>query len=188
MKIIKRYKNRRLYDTETREFIVIPNLELMVRQNKSFVVIDNSTGKDITLSVLTAVIGEQVHNWRDADLSLDLLQTVIKIGGRRSMNILRNTALAGIGLVNITKKKAEELIETLVKSGELSKSDKKEAVMELLAKAEKTAKDTREKLSRGLDKGIESFPLVMKSDFDKLIKKVDRLSRKLNKIEKTISS
>jgi polyhydroxyalkanoate synthesis repressor PhaR len=188
MKIIKRYKNRRLYDTENREFIVLPDLELMVRQNKSFVVIDNSTGKDITLSVLTAVIGDQVHNWRDSDLSLDLLQSVIKIGGRRSMNILKNTALAGIGLVNVTKKKAEELIETLVKSGELSKSDKKEAVMELLAKAEKGAKDTREKISKGFDKGIENFPLVLKSDFEKLVKKVDSLSRKLNKLEKTISS
>ncbi|MFH1700663.1 MAG: polyhydroxyalkanoate synthesis regulator DNA-binding domain-containing protein [Candidatus Zixiibacteriota bacterium] len=188
MKIIKRYRNRRLYDTELREFIVIPDLELMVRQNKSFVVIDNSTGKDITLSVLTAVLGEQVHNWRDTDLSLDLLQSVIKIGGRRSMNILKNTALAGIGLVNITRKKAEELIETLIKSGELSKSDKKEAVMELLAKAEKSAKETKDKFTRGIDRGIENFPLVMKSDFEKLVKKVEGLSRKLNKLEKTISS
>lgn len=182
--IIKRYRNRRLYDTEAKHFIVLADLERMVRQNRQFTVVDSDSGDDITLSVLTAVIGEQAGGWRNGAQSKAMLRAVIKLGGRKSMSILKNTVLAGIGFVSLTKKKAEALIDTLVKSGELSKSEKKEAVMELLAKAEKSAKDTGKKLSEEFDKGLETFNWARKSEFDKLAKKVDRLTRKINKLDK----
>ncbi|MCK5126601.1 MAG: hypothetical protein KAR42_10120 [candidate division Zixibacteria bacterium] len=184
MKIIKRYRNRRLYDTENKEFIVLSDLERMVQNNISFKVINIATGKDITISVLTSVIGERVDSWKNARQSHDVLSAVIKLGGRRSMSILRNTVLAGVGFISLTKKKAEELIETLVKTGDLSKSEKKEAVLELLSKAEKTAKSKTKKISADIEKGLESIAWANKVDFEKLAKKVDKISRKLNKLEK----
>lgn len=186
MKIIKRYRNRRLYDTENKEFIVLSDLERMVRQSVDVKVIDNATGKDITLSVLTAVIGERASSWSDHRRSADILSTVIKLGGRRSMSILKNTVLAGVGFMTMTKKKAEELIDTLIKSGELSKSEKKEAVLELLAKAEKSTRSTRQRFSDEIEKGIDTLTWAKKTDFDKLEKKVASLTRKVNKLDKQL--
>ncbi|MEZ5358889.1 MAG: polyhydroxyalkanoate synthesis regulator DNA-binding domain-containing protein [Candidatus Zixiibacteriota bacterium] len=184
MKIIKRYRNRRLYDTEKKEFIVLSDLERMVRQSVELKVIDIASGKDITLSVLTAVIGEQAESWQNPRQSTDMLSAVIKLGGRRSMSILKNTVLAGVGFMTMTKKKAEELIDTLIKSGELSKSEKKEAVLELLAKAEKSTRSTRQRVSEEIEKGIDSLTWAKKSDFDKLVKKVNTLAKKVSSLEK----
>ncbi len=186
MKIIKRYRNRRLYDTEEKEFIVLSDLERMVRNNVDIKVIDIASGKDITLTVLTSVIQERAGSWGNENTSKDMLSTVIKLGGRRSMSILKNTVLAGVGFMSLTKKKAEDLIDTLIKTGDLSKSEKKEAVLELLSKAEKSTKSKSKKFADEIEKGFDSIAWAKKADFEKLVKKVNSLSRKLNKLEKEI--
>jgi len=188
MKTIKRYRNRRLYDTEEKSFIVLPDLERMVRQDIRFRVIDTATGNDVTLSMLTAVIGDSIHSWKDVAGSQDILRAVIRLGGKRSMSILKNTVLAGIGFAELTKKKAEELIDTLIKTGDLSKSEKKEAVLELLSKAETKTKETTSKVSKEIEKAIKSVSITKKSDIEALSKKIDKLNRKISDLEKKLDT
>jgi len=194
---IKRYRNRRLYHTGIKSFIVISDLEGMVRRGEDFRVIDSATGEDITLSMLSAIISDGVYNWKDLTASRDMLCAVIKIGGRQPMSILKNTVLAGIGFASITKKKAEELVDSLIKTGEVNKSERKEAVMELLTKVEasgkeRTAKFREEakgagsKLGKEIEKTLEKIRPAKQTDIEKLIKKIDRLSRKVNGLEKKL--
>ncbi|HYB09503.1 MAG TPA: polyhydroxyalkanoate synthesis repressor PhaR [Alphaproteobacteria bacterium] len=56
---IKKYANRRLYNTATSSYVTLDDLCLMVKQNKDFVVYDAKTGEDITRSVLTQIIVEE---------------------------------------------------------------------------------------------------------------------------------
>lgn len=186
MILIKRYRNRRLYHTGLKCFIVLADLEDIVRRDEQFRVIDTATGKDITISVLTSVISERAGSWRSAATSREVLLTVIKLGGNKSMSILKNTVLAGIGFVSLTKKKAEELIESLVKTGELTKSEKKKAVLELLSKAETTAKEVKTKVTGEIDKALKKITVVKSKDLESLSKKVDKLARSIAKIEKQL--
>jgi polyhydroxyalkanoate synthesis repressor PhaR len=57
--VVKKYANRRLYNTETSSYITLDNLADMVRQGRDFVVYDAKTGEDITRSVLTQIIVEE---------------------------------------------------------------------------------------------------------------------------------
>ncbi|HYN45338.1 MAG TPA: polyhydroxyalkanoate synthesis repressor PhaR [Allosphingosinicella sp.] len=54
--IIKKYANRRLYDTESSTYITLERLAEMVRQKRDFKVVDAKTGEDITHGVLTQII------------------------------------------------------------------------------------------------------------------------------------
>lgn len=186
MTLIKRYRNRRLYDTSRKSFIILSDLDAMIRRDEPITVIDTATGKDITLTTLTAVIGESVHGWHNPAASKALLQAAIKLGGEKSMSILKNTVLAGIGFAELTKKKAEELVESLIKIGEVSKSEKKKAVLELLAKAEKGTREVTGKLSKEVEKGLKKISIAKKTDIDALSKKVDKLARAIAKIEKKL--
>ncbi|CCG07939.1 polyhydroxyalkanoate synthesis repressor PhaR [Pararhodospirillum photometricum] len=56
---IKKYANRRLYNTATSSYVTLDYLSGMVRENKDFVVYDAKTGEDITRSVLTQIIVEE---------------------------------------------------------------------------------------------------------------------------------
>jgi polyhydroxyalkanoate synthesis repressor PhaR len=57
--VVKKYANRRLYNTESSSYITLENLADMVRAGRDFVVYDAKTGDDITRSVLTQIIVEE---------------------------------------------------------------------------------------------------------------------------------
>ncbi len=57
--VVKKYANRRLYDTESSAYITLDDLAEMVRGNRDFVVYDARTGDDITRPVLTQIIMEE---------------------------------------------------------------------------------------------------------------------------------
>jgi polyhydroxyalkanoate synthesis repressor PhaR len=57
--VIKKYANRRLYNTETSTYVTLEDLAKMVRSDRDFVVFDAKTGDDLTHSVLTQIIVEQ---------------------------------------------------------------------------------------------------------------------------------
>jgi polyhydroxyalkanoate synthesis repressor PhaR len=57
--VVKKYANRRLYNTESSSYITLDNLADMVREGRDFVVYDAKSGDDITRSVLTQIIVEE---------------------------------------------------------------------------------------------------------------------------------
>ncbi len=57
--VVKKYANRRLYNTESSSYITLDNLAEMVRLGRDFVVYDAKTGEDITRGVLTQIIVEE---------------------------------------------------------------------------------------------------------------------------------
>src|SRR5919108_2042715 len=57
--VIKKYANRRLYNTETSTYVTLDDLPGMVKSERDFVVFDAKTGDDLTHSVLTQIIVDQ---------------------------------------------------------------------------------------------------------------------------------
>ncbi len=57
--VIKKYANRRLYNTATSSYVTLDNLSMMVREGGDFIVYDAKNGEDITRSVLTQIIVEE---------------------------------------------------------------------------------------------------------------------------------
>ena len=195
MRIIKRHRNRRLYDTEESRIINQTDLARIVRSGIEIQVVDNATGEDITLIVLGRVMLSEASSWDEIKESKELFRKIISLGGDKSMSVLKNTILASIGVIQVTAAKAEKIIDELIKKGELDKSDRKKAVMELLDKAEKSTAQIREKVSKGADKTHKEFTRIVKSlnvakstDMKKLESKVDRLARTLKNLEKKLDS
>jgi polyhydroxyalkanoate synthesis repressor PhaR len=58
-RVIKKYPNRRLYDTDTSSYITLAEVKRLVMENESFVVRDVKTGEDLTRSILLQIILEE---------------------------------------------------------------------------------------------------------------------------------
>ena len=78
--IIKKYANRRLYNTATSSYVTLENLCEMVKEGKEFVVRDAKTGKDITHSVLTQIIFEEEGKGQSL-LPIQFLRQLIQFYG-----------------------------------------------------------------------------------------------------------
>ena len=78
--IVKKYANRRLYNTETSSYITLENLAEMVRNNRDFVVYDAKNGDDITRGVLTQIIVDE-EGKGNALLPTNFLRQLIGVYG-----------------------------------------------------------------------------------------------------------
>ena len=76
---IKKYPNRRLYDTVESRYITLADIRRLVIERIDFVVIDKKTQEDITRSILLQVIAEQEHG--EPLMSRDFLSQVIRSYG-----------------------------------------------------------------------------------------------------------
>ena len=195
MRLIKRYKNRRLYDVEKSRTITQVDLGVIVKEGIDVQVIDTTSGEDITNEVLGRILVSESTSWTDETDSKKLFTKLISLGGDKSMSVLKNTVLASIGAFHVTKAKAEKIIDDLIKRGDLDKSDRKKAVMEMLEKAEKSTTDLKEKISKGADKTqkeiagvVKKLNLAKESDLQKIEKKVDKLSKLMKSIEKKLDA
>lgn len=61
-RIIKKYPNRRLYDTDTSSYITLTEVKRLVMENEVFQVLDVKTGEDLTRSILLQIILEEESN------------------------------------------------------------------------------------------------------------------------------
>lgn len=79
--IIKKYANRRLYNTGTSTYVTLEDLAGMVKQGEDFVVYDAKTGEDITRSVLAQIIFEQENKEGQNLLPIAFLRQLIRFYG-----------------------------------------------------------------------------------------------------------
>ncbi len=85
--VVKKYANRRLYNTESSSYITLDSLAEMVRAGRDFVVYDAKTGEDITRSVLTQIIVEEEAKGR-ALLPTGFLRQLIGYYGDSMQNLV----------------------------------------------------------------------------------------------------
>ena len=79
--VIKKYANRRLYNTGTSTYVTLEDLAGMVKNGEDFVVYDAKTGEDITRSVLTQIIFEQENKAGQNLLPITFLRQLIRFYG-----------------------------------------------------------------------------------------------------------
>jgi polyhydroxyalkanoate synthesis repressor PhaR len=78
---IKKYANRRLYNTGTSTYVTLEDLAQMVKQGEDFVVYDAKSGEDITRSVLAQIIFEQENKEGQSLLPIAFLRQLIRFYG-----------------------------------------------------------------------------------------------------------
>ncbi len=89
MIIIKKYPNRRLYDTSQSQYINLDTIRSLVMSHKEFTVIDSKTEDDLTKSILLQIISEQENNDQQSLLTQSVLKQLIRFYGSDMQVFLR---------------------------------------------------------------------------------------------------
>ena len=83
---IKKYANRRLYNTGTSTYVTLEDLAVMVKAGENFVVFDAKSGEDITRSVLAQIIFEQENKEGQSLLLWSCLRPLFRHPGRPALH------------------------------------------------------------------------------------------------------
>ena len=110
--IIKKYANRRLYDTESSSYITLDAIAALVRENKDFQVVDAKSGEDITHQILTQIIMERETSGDKQMLPVSFLRELIGMYGN-SMQAMMPSYLEA-SMTNLQKNR-EQIQEAFAK-------------------------------------------------------------------------
>ena len=96
------------------------------------------------------------------------------------MDRIKKAMLLGRGWISLTKEKAEEIVDDLIKRGEVSREEKFKMMDELLREAERKEEELTGKINETVQKTITQIGLVSKKD-------LEAISERLAEIEKRMS-
>jgi polyhydroxyalkanoate synthesis repressor PhaR len=118
MPLVKRYPNRKLYDTEAKRYITLGGIAALIRLGEQVRVIDHASGEDLTTVTLTQVILEQEKK-QSGFLPQAVLAGLIQAGGK-TMSTLRRTLASPLGLAHQVDEEIEFRLQNLISLGELA--------------------------------------------------------------------
>jgi polyhydroxyalkanoate synthesis repressor PhaR len=102
VKIIKRYQNRKLYDTNQSCYVTLDEISDMIMRGEEVCVIDNRTKKDITSATLTQIIFEKQKRSKTL-IPVNTLRDIIQLGGGTFSGFLSKSIESGTSVLNRAK-------------------------------------------------------------------------------------
>lgn len=122
MPLIKRYPNRKLYDTEAKRYVTLEDIAGLIRGGEEVRVVDHESGDDVTSLTLTQIILEQEKK-TSGYLSSSLLTGIIRSGGS-TLEAWRKSLQQGVsnlgGLSRLSSSGVEEQVNRLIGQGKLN--------------------------------------------------------------------
>lgn len=88
MRLLKKYPNRRIYDTELSQFVTLADVRQLVIDRTPFQVLHSKTGKDLTRSVLLQIISELEEEGHESLLTNRVLEELIRFYGERMVGLM----------------------------------------------------------------------------------------------------
>jgi polyhydroxyalkanoate synthesis repressor PhaR len=167
VRVIKRYDNRKLYDTQTSKTVNLGEIADMIRLGDEIQVVD-SQGHDITPKILGQIFLQENLETKQLFLNKFVLQGLIQ-EGQNIESVIKKFLLGGIGLATLTREKLDEIVNELIKRGELAEDQRARFVKELLEKSSENIHKVMDKVAQPSDK----LPL---EDDEEPASKADRIS------------
>ncbi len=118
--VIKKYANRRLYNTQTSSYITLDTLAAMTREDVDFVVIDAKTGDDITHSVLTQIIVEEEASGQNI-LPVAFLRQIISMYGNSMQSLMPSYLEAAMENFRRNQRQFQEAVEATLSKNPIGK-------------------------------------------------------------------
>ena len=117
MPVIKRYPNRKLYDTQAKKYITLDGIAALIRDGEEVQVIDHATGDDLTTVTLTQIIFEQEKK-QGGFLPRSVLTGLVQAGGEH-LSTLRRTLSSPLDLIRHVDEEITGRINALIYRGEM---------------------------------------------------------------------
>ena len=133
MRTIKRYSNRKLYDTEAKQYITLDGIADLVRRGDDVEVIDKETGEDLTAVTLSQIIFEQQKRAAQPT-PLGFFTNLIRFDNGSPLEILRRSVAMTANTFTALEKEVERKLHELYDQGEMTGEQLRRARAELRQK------------------------------------------------------
>ena len=177
MIIIKRYANRKLYDTVAKKYVTLQGISKLVREGKNVQVVDYESGEDITAVTLAQVMFEREKKSHGV-LPHNVLSQLIQAGGE-TLNTLRRSIPVPFNLAQRVDAEVERRIRALIEQGELDADEGENVLAKLLSQSRIETDQEPE----GLAEFLHEQELPTRDDFEQLLAQIEILAGEIETLK-----
>jgi len=177
MRTIKRYPNRKLYDTEAKQYITLNGIADLIRGGEEIQVVDHTTGEDLTTITLTQIIFDQ-EKQQSGFLPRSVLTGLVQAGGER-LSTLRRTLALPLDLLHHVDEEIDRRVNILIRRGELEEEEGQRLRDKLLSQRQPVAADISEDR---LERALMEHDVPTREELHRLEEKLETLLHKLNEV------
>jgi polyhydroxyalkanoate synthesis repressor PhaR len=174
-KVIKRYTNRKLYDTVESRYVTLDEIAQMIKAGAEVQIIDNRTKEDLTSVTLAQIIFEEEK--KTSKMSLETLRDLIRHGGDLAQRLVEGTQAELRGRVEAVKAAAEQRVQTLLTRGQATSDRAKELVQ--------SSQEAMSAVQRKVDERVRAAMEGM-SNLSDLRRQLDDISARIEGLEKRL--
>jgi polyhydroxyalkanoate synthesis repressor PhaR len=174
-KVIKRYTNRKLYDTVESRYVTLDEIAEMIKAGAEVKIIDNRSKEDLTSVTLAQIIFEEEK--KTSRMSLDMLRDIIRHGGEMAQRIVEGTGAELRGRVEAVRAAAEQRVQSFIKSGQQTGDRAKELVQ--------SSQEAMTSMQRKVDDRVRAAMEGM-SNLSEVKRSLDDISRRIEGLEKRL--
>jgi polyhydroxyalkanoate synthesis repressor PhaR len=181
---IKKYANRRLYNTGTSTYVTLEDLAAMVKKGEDFVVYDAKTGEEITRSVLTQIIFEQENKEGQNLLPIAFLRQLIRFyGDSMQMLVPRYLEVSIESLTREQEKFRQQLAQTFGVGAFPSLEEQVRRNMDMFERAfAMFAPFARREAQAGEAAAEPGKPASKTGDIDDLKRQLEEMQKKVDRL------
>lgn len=179
--IIKRYPNRKLYDTEAKQYITLEGIASFIRSGQEVQVIDHVTGEDLTALTLSQIILEQEKR-QSGFLPRSILTGLIQASGDR-LNALQRSLVSSKGFMHQVDDEIRQRLTALVSRGEMLESEAQRLLEKLLSQNERI--EGIEQISvtdEKIEQLLHSRSIPSRAELDQIAHQLEQLSKQLDEL------
>ncbi len=179
--IIKRYPNRKLYNTETKRYITLDGIASLIQKGEEVQILDHNTGDDLTNLTLGQLIFEQEKK-ASGFLPQSLLTTLIQAGGETLGNLRRSLA-SPLEMFAQVDAEIERRIQDLINKGELAREEGGRLLEKMLKYSDQLPRH-RPAGSREheLERFLSRAGLPTREELNQLLTQLDVLTARLDEL------
>jgi polyhydroxyalkanoate synthesis repressor PhaR len=178
LRLIKRYPNRKFYDTVDRRYVSLPGIASVVRDGEDVQIVDNKTGGDITTLVLSQILRDQER--QDSSLPQGLLTALVR-RGNLGLDPVRDSLRASLKALQELEDEIRERTDTLASRGEITLTEAQEWREEMTARAREQQAIAEERIVREIQDSLARLDVPTQIEFQ-------RLRRRLKQVETKVDS
>jgi polyhydroxyalkanoate synthesis repressor PhaR len=179
MPLIKRYPNRKLYDTEAKRYITLDDIAGLIRQGQEVRVVDYTTSEDLTALTLTQIIFEQEKK-QSGFLPQAVLTGLVRAGGQ-TLGAVQRTLETSVSVLRQIDREIERRVQALINQGELDEKEGSQLIDKLLAQAPRLI-DPEALSAQELEQALRKRELPSRRDLQNLAEQLDALTIQLDSI------
>ena len=182
MHLIKKYANRKLYNTTEKKYITKDYLSQLIKSGEDVLIIDNETGEDLTASIVSSLIGVK-NGEHDQNVSTNLMFQLLRKGSGALTDYTKRYVSLWQDAFTMPEDEIDGLVKKLVKNNEISKSEGNKFKTEITGFTTSLKKWICHTIDKRVDEILGAMNLAKKDQFDTLQSKLNELELKLKRIE-----